>query len=365
MTLQGKGYFIWRIPYCENGNVGAIVNLAQQSGFTHIMLKVADGAYRYNLDSQGTDLVPALVRALHDKGILVWGWHYLYGNYPINEAEIAIQRIKQLDLDGYALDVEAEYKAEGKEAAARTFMNRLRSSCPHLPVALCSYRYPSYHPQVPWEAFLEKCDYNMPQVYWEQSHNPGEQLARTVSEFQSISPFRPIIPVGSAYINGGWAPTLTDVLQFLQTAKNLSLSAANFWEWSNTRKNLPEIWNMIREFPWSPVPVPPDITQNYIQALNTKKPDSVLNLYSSSAVHVSAAKTIQGLVDIRAWYQTLLTKILPNANFNHTAFAASGNYRHLTWTASSTNGYVFNGSDTFGIYNDRIAYHYTYFSVSS
>ena len=67
---------------------------------------------------------------------------------------MAIRRIRQFNLDGYVLDVEKEYKQAGKKAAARRFMSQLRSAYPALPIALSSYRYPSLHPQVPWEGIL-------------------------------------------------------------------------------------------------------------------------------------------------------------------------------------------------------------------
>jgi len=364
MALQGKGYFIWRISYCENGNVKNIASQAQQAGFSHVLVKVADGAYSYNLDTNGVDLVPPLVQAIKARGIKTWGWHYLYGDYPTAEADKAIQRINQLNLDGYALDVEGEYKQPGKDKAAKTFMNRLRGALPNFPVALCSYRFPSYHPQVPWKEFLEKCDYNMPQVYWEQAHNPGEQLNRCLREFQAMAPYRPIIPVGSAYMRGNWSATLSDAMQFLQTAQSLNLSAANFWEWGHTRKNLPDLWNLIRDYPWSSIPVPPDITQQYINALNSHDPSQVVAMYNPTAVHVNAARTVQGHAAIRTWFQTLFTQILPNVAFTHTGFSGSGSARYLTWTATSSGGKVHNGSDTFGLYNGKIAYHYTFFTVT-
>jgi len=365
MTLKGKGYFIWRISGCENGDVTAITNLAKQANYTHLLVKVADGAYSYNIESNGADLAPPLVQALHARNIQAWGWHYLYGDYPGNEADKAIERIKALHLDGYALDVESEYKKPGKDEAARTFMNRLRHALPTFPVALCSYRFPSYHPQVPWTVFLENCDYNMPQVYWEQAHNPGEQLARCVREFQSMTPYRSVLPVGSAYLRGSWAPTPADVLEFLQTAQSLNLSAASFWEWGHTRKNLPNDWEIIQDYPWSTAPTPLDITQDYINALNTHNPDVLINLYLPTAIHVNAARTIQGTAAIHAWYQTLLSQLLPNAAFVHTGFSGSGSARHLTWTATSSAGNVYNGSDTFGLYTGKIAYHYTFFTISS
>jgi hypothetical protein len=365
MTLQGKGYFVWRISACENGDVIAITNLAKQANYTHLLIKVADGVYSYNIESNGVDLAPPLVQALHAWNIQAWGWHYLYGDYPGIEADKAIERIKTLRLDGYALDVESEYKQPGKEEAARIFMNRLRYALPTFPVALCSYRFPSYHPQVPWAIFLENCDYNMPQVYWEQAHNPGEQLARCVREFMAMTPYRSILPVGSAYPRGSWTPTPDDILEFLQTTQSLNLSAASFWEWGNTRRNLPDDWEIICDFPWSTAPTPLDITQEYINALNTHNPDVLTNLYLPSAIHVNAARTIQGTTAIHTWYQTLLSQLLPNAAFVHTGFNGSGSARHLTWTATSSAGNVYNGSDTFGLYTGKIAYHYTFFTIAS
>ncbi len=362
MTVQGKGYFIWRIWTCENGDVNAIANLAQQANFTYVLIKVADGAYSYNIVNN-VDLVPPLIAALRQKGIQCWGWHYIYGNEPISEADKAIQRIGQLGLDGYVLDVEGEFKQPGKDAAARTFMKRLRSAYPTFPIALCSYRYPTYHPQVPWKEFLEPCDYNMPQVYWERAHNPADQLRRSVLEFQALSPFRPILPVGAAYRSGSWAASPTEVLDFLTTAQSLGLSAASFWEWSNTRKYLPQVWNIIRDYPWSFAPPSADISQILIDALNARNIDAVLALYLPDAVHVNAARTIQGLTALRAWYDSLLNQLLPNATFTHLAHSGQGSARWFSWRAVSPRGRVENGSDTLGLYQDKIAYHYTSFTI--
>ena len=41
--ITGKGYFIWQISRTEGGNISAIANLASQSGFSHVLPKIADG----------------------------------------------------------------------------------------------------------------------------------------------------------------------------------------------------------------------------------------------------------------------------------------------------------------------------------
>jgi hypothetical protein len=269
-----------------------------------------------------------------------------------------------LHLDGYVIDAEAEYKQPGRDAAARQFMSALRKSLPNFPIALSSYRYPSYHPQIPWKEFLEKCDYNMPQVYWMQNHNPGEQLTRSVQEFESLAPYRPIIPTGAAFRQNNWQPTVDDILEFLNTARSLNLNGVNFWEWANSCSYVPDAWEAIKAYSWSDEPLPKDIAQQYIDALNSRDPSQVLALYNPAAVHVTPARTLQGLDAIRTWYSAFFSQTLPNAVFTLTSFSGSGASRHLAWTAASTNGKVQNGNDTLGLVNGKITYHYTFFTVS-
>jgi len=363
MALQGKGFFIWKIPNCEHGDPQAIAALAQEAQLTHVLIKIADTIFPYNIVN-GVDLVPPLVQALRARNIQVWGWHYVKGNDPIGEADKAIERVRGLNLDGYVIDAESEYKEAGKAEAAKRFMTRLRAALPNTPITLCSYRFPSFHPQLPWREFLEKCDYNMPQVYWMFAHNAGEQLTRSMREFQSMTPFRPIIPTGSAFQERGWEPTTAEVLDFLQTVQSLNLTAANFYSWDSSRASVPDVWNTIRDYPWSLPPPPGDITHQLVNALNTHNPDQVINYYTPTAVHVTAARTIQGQAAIRSWYQAVFNSLLPNAAFTLTGFSGSGSSRHFTWTATSSQGSVLNGNDTLGLFNGKITYHYSFFTLS-
>lgn len=366
MAIQGKGFFTWKIPNCEGGVAAAIAAQAKSADLTHVLVKIADGTYSYNLEKDSRkDLLPAVVQALHEQGIQAWGWHYVYGNNPLGEANKAIQRIQELGVDGYVIDAEEEYKLPGRKEAARRFMNQLRTAMPSLPIGLSSYRYPSYHPQLPWKEFLEQCDFNMPQVYWMKAHNPAEQLKRCVREFQAMAPSRPIVATGAAFRQFGWAPTAAEILEFLQAVRSLNLSGANFWEWSEARTaRVPGGWDTIRDFNWSEGSLPADVCEKYIKALNNRDPLQVANLYTPTAVHITSARTIQGAQAIHTWYQGLFYTTLPEARFTLTGFSGSGNSRHLTWTATSRLGSVQNGSDTLGVTGDKIAYHYTSFTVS-
>src|SRR4030066_302915 len=150
MTLEGKGFFTWKIPNCEHGDAGQIAARAKAAGLSHMVLKVADGPMIYNGNwGDPKDYTTPVVNALRALGIKVWGWHYIYGDNPIGEANVAITRIRQYDLDGYVIDVEKEYKASGKKAAAKKFMAQIRSAFSNFTLALSSYRYPPLPPQHP------------------------------------------------------------------------------------------------------------------------------------------------------------------------------------------------------------------------
>lgn len=377
MSVTGKGFMIWKIERCEGGDADAIANVAYQAGLTYVLIKIANGTLGYNINKNGNDLVPAVVQALRSKGIQVWGWHYVYGYYPSAEAQIAVRRVQELNLDGYVIDAEYEYKQAGRANAALEFMSELRSGIPNTPVALCSYRFPKYHPELPWKEFLDKCDYNMPQVYWEKAHNPGYQLQECIKQFKNIAPFRPIIPVGPIYMGtGNWSATPAEITEFLNMAKNLNLESAYFYEWYYGRTILSSLWDAVIAFPWGTAPTPPstttpipttpikEIPELYIDLLNKHDENKVCDIYTGDAVHITAAKTIQGIKAIRLYYKTFLSEAFTNATFKITGLTKTGNSYNFTWEANSSTANVKNGNDTVGILDGKIAYHYSYYTIS-
>jgi hypothetical protein len=363
LDLVGKGWYIWQLRRCENGVASAIAAEAVAAGLSHVLIKVADGTNIYNLNpNTGADMVPPVVQALKNQNIQVWGWQYVYGYEPEGEAAIAIQRITGLGLDGFSIDAEGEYTLSGRDTAARTYMALLRQALPTFPIALSSYRYPTIHPNLPWQEFLEKCDCNMPQVYWVEAHNPAEQLARCVREFEAMTPLRPIIPTGSAYTQGDWTATPEDILEFLQAAQMLNLSAANFWEWGHTKLYVPELWETVKSYPWSYIPPQQDVLALYFDALNSHDAAQVSVLYADNAVHVDGDISVQGKEAIKAWYAKLFER-LPGASFIMTGSSGDASSKSFTWTASSGAGSVLDGSDSIGIVSSKIVYHYTFFTI--
>jgi hypothetical protein len=365
MPLQGKGFFIWKIPYCEKGDVKAIAELAVQAGLSHILIKISDGIVDYNVDRAAkVDLVPALVQELRMRNIAVWGWQYAYGYSPTGEADKVVQRVQKLNLEGLIVNAEAEFKVPGMEKAAWVYMKRIRTAMPDLPIGLSSFRYPSLHRQFPFRHFLEFCDFNMPQVYWMGANNPADQLIRCAREFQSVIPVRPIIPTGAAFRQGNWSANAQEVQQFLEAAKNLNYTGANFWEWSNTRRLLPEVWDAIGNFSWKTISSANDISQRYVSSLNKHNPEDMAALYNANAVFITPEGTIQGSTAIRNWYEKLFRQVLPSGIFAISGLSGDKIFRHFAWTATATTAKVLDGNDTFGLADDLIAFHHSSFTVS-
>jgi hypothetical protein len=369
MSLQGKGWFIWQIPRCEGGNANLIAERAAQTGCTHVLIKVAERTYGFGFDSAGRDLVPAVADALRARGIQVWGWHYVYGDNPTGEANIAVQRCQKLRLDGYIIDAEAEYKRPNMATPARTFMNIVRPALPNTLIALSSYRYPSYHQQLPWKAFLEQCDLTMPQVYWEQAHNPEPQLERTLKEYKDtklVGVVRPLVPTGSAYGVNNWKATADDITKFYAKAVSLGLAAANLYSWDYARSaGNTFLWDAAAAFQWPGAGAQPqDIVERLFAALNSGDPNQVSAAYQFNAAHVTAQRTIVGQEALRQWYTDLLKVKLPGAQFTVQDAVISGNFRQVLWTAAAPAGLITDGEDSLGLVDGLIQYHTTSFTIT-
>jgi ketosteroid isomerase-like protein len=174
--------------------------------------------------------------------------------------------------------------------------------------------------------------------------------------------------MGPAFKESGWAPTAADEVAFLNAAKSLGMTAANFFSWDDSRANLPDVWKAIAGYSWpytTTTTTTEDMTATIIKALNTHNLDTIMALYTDASVHIDSQSTIQGTSAIRSWYSDLLTNKIPSATFKLGHNTISGTTRHFNWTATSTNGKVTDGTDTLGLVNGKIAYHYSFFNITS
>jgi|APFre7841882724_1041349.scaffolds.fasta_scaffold25879_2 hypothetical protein len=371
MKLRGKGYYIWQLQNCEGGSAKAIASKAKQAGLTHVLIKIADGAsWAYNIDrTRDVDLVPPVLTALKSAGIQVWGWHYVRGDNPLGEARLGANRARSLGLDGYVIDAEREYKGSGKKAAAQRYAQELRRLLGNMPIALSSYRYPRIHYEIPYGEFLAVCDLAMPQVYFEHSHDPDVQLRRSIDQYMSLPNARPVVPTFPTYSVSGWRPTADEVHLALSTAKDLGLEAANAWSWDYaSRPGFQDLWNAMAGFGWdvAPAPLPDpqaDLPEELIRRYNNHKATPVLELYSDNAAHVTGDRTVVGHDAIKDWYRYLIKERLADATFVLTGKTGGGTFRQFTWLARGESSGVVVGSDTLGILQGKIQYHYTHFGT--
>lgn len=251
-VFDGCGLFLWKVKTCCNSlpaNRPAawsfVVDQIHRMGLSNVVVKIADGIGKYNLTEVSPrqyvdDILPGLFSAFKANNITRLGFQYLYGEDPIAEADRSVQRIEQLGLQGLVLDPESQYCKAGS-VPARTYMRRLRQQT-NIPLALCTYRYPSLHRDFPWQAFLDEMDAgrgdtHMPQVYWEgdtRSTGPAEQLKRSMAELRALEDL-PVIPVGAAYGRQmgltWWGSTPGQMLNFADAAKSLGCKGINWWVW--------------------------------------------------------------------------------------------------------------------------------------
>ncbi len=361
MTVTGKGYYIWKVKNCENGDPIRIVDLAKKANLTHVLVKVADGAFPYNIDNDsGFDYARSIIRKLQNANISVWGWHYIYGTYPNQEAEIAVKRTFELGLDGFVVDAEKEYENPSKAPAASRYMNILRSNLGSLPIALSSFRYPSYHASFPWQNFLERCDYNMPQVYWIQAHNnAGEQLRRSVNEFKNLNPYRPIIPTGPAYKEHGWIPYESEIIEFIQVAKNLNLPAVNFWYWEGCRRDTPQFWELIKNYQYNNQVRETSFPEQYVNAMNSRNVNSIINFYANNAIHIHSGGVVQGREAILPLINSFMNDH-PDTEFVLLSQSNDNNIFNFHWKTLNNQGPQIEGQNTVGLVEEKIDYHYAF-----
>jgi len=366
MTLRGKGLFIWQLWNSEGGDPEVIAAKAKSAGLSHVLIKIADGdRWTYNLDPKTkVDLIPPVLQALKEEGIQVWGWQYVRGRNPIGEARLAIQRTKALGTDGFVIDAEGEYQSTKKRSAAKRYMDELRAALPDLPIALSTYRFPKLHRTLPYSEFLEKCDYAMPQVYYEQRHNPETQLEISVEQYMALKPARPVIPTAPLYGRGKWRPSAEETTRFFAKAKEMGLSAANGWSWDvASRPAYNDLWSALSDFDWPTDAPVADMPERLVGRLNQRDRNLVASLYAENAAHVTGERTIFSRQAIADWYGKLLQEILPDGKFDITGKAGSGSTRHYTWTAQSSRGQVVDGNDTLGLREGKIQFHFSYFTV--
>jgi hypothetical protein len=280
----GKGTFVWLLPRLVDlfGSVGAMVEKLVEDDYQWVCVKAQHGyvlgcSPSYDPAAQ-IEILDEFVPAAEEAGIEMHGWGYNFGNTTAfrrwndqQGKEIAriVEALVRWRFRSWTVNAEHDFKASGGRTAATTLINSLRESlAAHLeeidvPIGLSSYKFISSHPDFPFSAFLQSCDFSGPQVYWQLSRFPVDQLEKSVGEWTAVADL-PVVPAGTLYPEGSWWPTGEQVTQFNEAAKAMeNVIGTNYWEYYYpVRYNKDDLTTALASFDWPSIPMdddpPPD-----------------------------------------------------------------------------------------------------------
>ena len=231
--FAGTGMWVWQMSRTERGNATAVAARAASSGVTTVIVKGGNATTRW------AQFSPALVAALHARGVNACAYHFLYGRKPAAEAALTA-RLVATGADCVVVDVEGQYA--GRYAAAQTYVSRLRALIgPDYPLGFTSLPYVSWHSGIPYSVFLGPggAQVNLPQVYWKAIGSSVDRVfARTVSENAVYG--RPLAPIGQLYSK----PSPASIVRFRALAAAAGARGVSFWSWQSAA---PSGWAALRK----------------------------------------------------------------------------------------------------------------------
>jgi hypothetical protein len=214
--------WIWEVSQSDGGNLASIVATARSYGISTLIIKAGDGT------SAWSQFNPELVATLHDGGLNVCAWQYVYGDHPIYEAGVGASAVRD-GADCLLIDAESEY--QGKYIQAQAYVRKLRQLIgSNFPVALAGFPYIDYHPGFPYSVFLGAggAQYNVPQMYWPDIGASVDAVYAHTLEFNWLYQ-RPIEALGELSA----APPGWQVIRFRQLSKVFGASLVSWWDWQS------------------------------------------------------------------------------------------------------------------------------------
>lgn len=218
-----QGMWIWYVSHSESGSIPAIVARAKSNDIGTVYVKSGDGGTVWS------QFTKALVTALHQGGLDVCAWQFVYGDHPAAEARVGAISV-QRGADCLVIDAEGEY--EGKYAAADRYMRTLRADVGEtFPVSLAGFPYVDYHPSFPYSVFFGPggAQYNQPQMYWKAIGTSVRTVFEHTYLYNRIWG-HPIYPIGQTYEGPGNGP----LRLFRRFASSYGGLQPSWWDWQET-----------------------------------------------------------------------------------------------------------------------------------
>jgi hypothetical protein len=224
--LADHAMWIWLMSATDGGNINKIITQAKLDGVRTLIIKNGDGRTLWS------QFNPTLVKEIHAAGLKVCAWQYVYGNYPLQEAEVGADAKKD-GADCLIIDAEVQY--QGRYVAAQTYIKDLRARVgAKFSVGLAGLPYVEYHESFPYSVFLgpNGAQFNMPQMYWIDIGTTVPYIYQTTYTENSIYQ-RPIYPLGQLYGDSYGSPNALSVGQFNTLAKDYKAGGVSWWDFQS------------------------------------------------------------------------------------------------------------------------------------
>jgi hypothetical protein len=212
--------WIWLLNVSSGGNLSSIASQAHRYGIGTLYIKSSDGSVMWSQFNS------SVVRTLHSYGIRVCAWQFVYGKYPILEAQAGANAVHR-GADCLVIDAEGQY--EGKYVSAGTYITRLRRSIgARFPVALAGFPYVDYHPAFPYSVLLGPggAQYSVPQMYWREIGTTVDAVYAHTYLYNRLY-LRPIYALGQVYNS----PPTWQLIRFRQFLAVYGASGVSWWDW--------------------------------------------------------------------------------------------------------------------------------------
>jgi Putative peptidoglycan binding domain len=220
--LDRQGMWIWYVSSSDGGVPSRMISRAARFGIGTVYIKAGDGGGAWSQFS------PSLVQALHQGGLDVCAWQFVYGDHPLAEARVGAAAVSK-GADCLVIDAEGQY--EGKYASADRYIRALRARIgAAYPLSLAGFPYVDFHPAFPYSVFLGEggAQYNQPQMYWKAIGTSVRAVYEHTYLFNRLWD-RPIYPLGQTYDRPGRRP----VKLFRRFAASYG-GAPSWWDWQET-----------------------------------------------------------------------------------------------------------------------------------
>lgn len=255
--IKGKGLWIWKVSQLlsVHNTLEEAAAAAVNCGYSHVLVKVCNGWYPWLPNTSEGKPIPEFLKLCREAGLQIILWTYSYCHTIPGETSACTKAINEYGDDEslFLIDVEIEYKKSGNGDYYISFVGNLNDRFPDMEIGYSSFRFPSLHQEIDWGDLTEASDFTIPQVYWEQTHNPAAQLQRSWNEYAKFSDI-PYYAAGAAYANRGWTPTEDECDEFSDKAKELGIEAINWWRW-DTAITL-GLWDTLCRQDWGSQPPP-------------------------------------------------------------------------------------------------------------